>query len=179
MLQEMGTPWLSRKRSIKAPGERAATSVHTSKTPIRRHYIYGLVDPLDGAIRYVGRTCNPRQRLSRHRQGKSLTAKGGWIRELAIHEMRPDMYILEVIDPDEQRLIYLAREAYGYRNKKAQSPEALETVMDGLVSTREEWWIELARLLGWPILNTKNEPSEPVLMHQLTSDSPRQRIELR
>jgi hypothetical protein len=89
------------------------------------------------------------------------------------------MYILEIIEPDERYLIHATREEHGYRNKRAQSPEALETAMDALVSSREEWWIALARLLGWPILNTEHQPIEPILVSRSTRNAAWERIEYR
>ena len=45
-------------------------------------YIYTLTDPIDGLVKYVGMTNNPKRRLSEHLIEKTLTKKNNWIKSL-------------------------------------------------------------------------------------------------
>lgn len=62
--------------------------------------VYGLIDPIEHKIRYVGKTTSPDKRLrdhirqARHRSGRN-TLKAEWIRRLASAGARPDMIVLE------------------------------------------------------------------------------------
>lgn len=66
-------------------------------------YIYGLRDPRDGAVRYIGRTENLKHRENAHRstvpqqycRGRALQA---WISELAAAGLRVDLVVLEECD---------------------------------------------------------------------------------
>ena len=59
--------------------------------------IYGLVDPVDGQIRYVGKTNNVRRRLAEHlKQAKrGDSPKALWLRSLPA---APEVVILESVD---------------------------------------------------------------------------------
>lgn len=63
--------------------------------------LYGLVDPRDSLIYYVGKTIDPLFRYSDHLQGKNNKAKAKWIKELASVGLRPRMRILCEV-PEEQ-----------------------------------------------------------------------------
>lgn len=60
-------------------------------------YIYCLSDPRDGAVRYIGETRSPKQRLAGHvgscRRGPSFPAKD-WVRSLVMADLRPKMDLL-------------------------------------------------------------------------------------
>jgi hypothetical protein len=61
--------------------------------------IYGLADPRDGNVRYVGYTHNPNQRLQGHikHTSKQDTHPGRWLKNLKLQGLRPAMCILEYI----------------------------------------------------------------------------------
>ena len=59
-------------------------------TSTRTYCVYGLVDPRDQNIYYVGLTSNPRQRLSNHK-----TSRSGWISDLRTSGLVPHMIMLE------------------------------------------------------------------------------------
>lgn len=61
------------------------------------HYIYGLYDPNDPVIRYVGVTKHPEQRLREHRTRKCGLSLWQWVRAL---QHGPEMIILEECNPD-------------------------------------------------------------------------------
>ncbi len=58
-------------------------------------YIYTLTDPIDGLVKYVGMTNNPKRRLSEHLIEKTLTKKNNWIKSLIKKNKKP---IMDVID---------------------------------------------------------------------------------
>lgn len=118
-------------------------------TPLRTLYIYGLIDPRTGAICYIGRTRDPARRLSQHREGRSLTLKGEWIRDLGRRHLRPDMRILETIPYDYEELAALAQ-ARG--SLDASGVSALSDALDFRVSEREEAWTAQGLTKGWPLL---------------------------
>ena len=61
--------------------------------------IYGLQDPRDGQIRYVGKSVRPRERLNAHihhaNRGDRKYHVYAWIRSLLINGVRPEQVILE------------------------------------------------------------------------------------
>lgn len=78
-------------------------------------YIYGLADPRDRKIHYVGHTINLDQRLAQHITDAAQTTKTTWLTELAVLGLRPLMIELDVVDYAERftveyRWIYLGRQ---------------------------------------------------------------------
>jgi len=82
------------------------------------NYIYGLRDPRDGKIKYVGQTRNPRARYAGHvgvPAGRGLNAKEQWIKDLRDLGTRPELVILECpdvgveTDKAERRWIHKAK----------------------------------------------------------------------
>jgi len=69
-----------------------------------RHYIYGLIDPRDYRVRYVGRTSQRmEERLAQHvntaeRSKRHSSPVYRWIRELL--PLRPRLVCLEICDGD-------------------------------------------------------------------------------
>jgi len=110
----------------------------------RTRYIYGLVDPRDGRVRYVGMTTSPELRLVSHctnlgrlqpdgqlaRRGR----KDDWLRELEAGGLRPQMTVFEEVAPENDPLV------------------------------REEVWIDRMRAGGADLLNGRPagrpDPSE-------------------
>lgn len=90
--------------------------------------IYGLVDPRDGMLRYIGQTVSPlKKRLSSHVSGISHWCHGGveknrWIGELVDAGLMPETLEIEVV-PFSDRL------------------------------NAEKRWIEYFALLGYDLLN--------------------------
>jgi len=91
-------------------------------------YIYGLYDPRNGLLRYIGKAINPKQRLDLHvsesRHGRN-THKNQWVRKLISIGVIPEMRVLETIENSD--------------DKDWQD--------------RERWWIKAARNSGDPITN--------------------------
>lgn len=58
-----------------------------------RYFVYALIDPLDGAVRYVGCTANPEARWRQHLQEakKGQSAKQKWMRTLLDLGVEPEM----------------------------------------------------------------------------------------
>lgn len=61
-------------------------------------YIYCLIDPRNGQIRYVGKTNNLRTRYTMHLLEKRNTRKNAWLKSLSKVGARPLMEVLEVFE---------------------------------------------------------------------------------
>lgn len=76
----------------------------------KKVYIYGLFDPRDNALRYVGKTIKPKTRLWEHvyNSRKRETDKDKWIAELIELGLSPTFEILEQTDeegwPDAEKM---------------------------------------------------------------------------
>lgn len=88
--------------------------------------IYGLFCPIVGAVRYIGKSCQPQKRMYAHIYAASPTGtwKDRWIAKLLSDGLKPSMVILEEL-------------ADGVRWQDAESR-----------------WIAIALAKGWPITNT-------------------------
>jgi len=59
-------------------------------------YIYGLVDPETGEMRYVGKSNNPKVRYKYHLADKNTNPhKTAWIHRLSERGLKPNLVILE------------------------------------------------------------------------------------
>lgn len=66
-----------------------------------KYFIYGLVDPRDGRIRYVGKTRNLQGRIRKHLRGiETGKARSCWIEELRILGMKPSVTVLQKTSKD-------------------------------------------------------------------------------
>lgn len=68
----------------------------------RCHVIYGLIDPRDGQLRYVGKTCSSAaKRLSEHlghaRRGRQRHVYN-WLRQLLAASLKPEVEVLETCE---------------------------------------------------------------------------------
>lgn len=64
----------------------------------RKIFIYGLIDPKDDRVRYVGWTINLKTRLSSHLCGArkgDKSYKNNWIRKLLYNNLEPEIKIIE------------------------------------------------------------------------------------
>ena len=61
-------------------------------------YIYGLVDPRDNSIRYIGKTVYPKNRLSGHinESNKFNHHRSKWIRSLLKLNLKPKLLVLKI-----------------------------------------------------------------------------------
>ena len=78
-------------------------------------YIYGLVDPQNRKIHYVGHTISTASRLHEHIRDCADTPKTQWIATLADAGLCPELVVLDYVDyvdrfKEEYRWIYLGRE---------------------------------------------------------------------
>lgn len=62
-------------------------------------FIYALLDPRTGDIRYIGKTNNPHKRFIRHKNNREKRHCADWIASLVREELLPVMRILEAL-PD-------------------------------------------------------------------------------
>ncbi len=87
--------------------------------------IYGLLDPRDGQLKYIGKTSSARfvDRMSQHRTVVDRTKRSKWIRKLEKLSLKPQIIELESFSDEE--LAYVA----------------------------ETEWISMARHMGCSLLN--------------------------
>jgi hypothetical protein len=69
----------------------------------RTVYVYGLKDPRDNLIRYVGQTVSMTARMSGHTTAETRTRKGRWLRELDGLGMPAEPVILQTCAEEESR----------------------------------------------------------------------------
>lgn len=70
-------------------------------------HIYGLIDPRDRVLFYVGRSRRPKARLGSHiaeARGTSKHAKSLRIREILATDMQPELVILETVGQDDANI---------------------------------------------------------------------------
>lgn len=81
-------------------------------------YIYGLKDPRNNEIRYVGKSINPTLRYSEHiHEKKTNKEKMEWLKDLSDNGAKPELVILETIGEDvdwQEREKYWI--AFGYES---------------------------------------------------------------
>lgn len=71
-------------------------------------WIYCLVDPRDGTVRYVGGSRCPKDRLRQHRYAPGKTIVG-WVRELALEGKAPSLRVLGcAVNPREAEAEWIA-----------------------------------------------------------------------
>jgi hypothetical protein len=63
--------------------------------------IYGLFDPRDGQLRYVGKTVSPKARKLAHKSDPSNSSKLAWVKELASSGLEPKFIILSEVPFEE------------------------------------------------------------------------------
>lgn len=125
-------------------------------------YIYGLVDPRDNQIHYVGHTVDMQGRLGGHMMDHADTPKTRWIADVFASNAG-DVRIVQLAEvPYAERLqheykwIYLGR-AMGWplTNTVAMKTDAYTHLIDGLDSTLV---VELDRGLTWRKLGMLTYP---------------------
>lgn len=65
------------------------------------NYIYGLYDPRNGNLRYIGKSIRPNERLSNHLNDKSKTWRTNWFSELKREGLKPILYIFDALPESE------------------------------------------------------------------------------
>ena len=115
-------------------------------------YIYGLADPRDRKIHYVGHTVDLAQRLAQHVTDTKQTAKTAWIAELSALKLKPLMVELAIVPYDqrfdhEYKWIYMGR-AMGWplTNTSAMKTNKYTHLFDGLGQTLV---VEVDKGLTW------------------------------
>ena len=88
------------RRLLRAWLDKAIDLKHIEETCVRTVYIYGLVDPTDNQVYYIGQSTRPGNRLEGHIYEKTNTDKGKWLAGLLQDGVIPEVRILEETDSD-------------------------------------------------------------------------------
>lgn len=68
-------------------------------------YVYALIDPVDGRIRYVGKSSEPRERLTTHireaRRGGPLHSRR-WIASVLKNQKTPELMLLAICESNDE-----------------------------------------------------------------------------
>lgn len=60
-------------------------------------YIYGLIDPRDSCLRYIGKSDNPKRRLKEHKIGKCRCHRTNWTSKLKALGLEPKISIIDIV----------------------------------------------------------------------------------
>ena len=95
---------------------------------VKSVFIYGLRDPRDGQIKYVGKTKDLKQRMKDHLKDakRRNTPKNAWLLKLQRLGLRPEMIVLEEVPRDK----WVEAERRWIAQMREQSP-ALKNICDG------------------------------------------------
>lgn len=63
-------------------------------------FIYGLIDPRNGQLRYVGKSIDPKRRLLWHKKTTNMHMVN-WLNLLSKESLKPEMHILEISNENE------------------------------------------------------------------------------
>jgi group I intron endonuclease len=70
-----------------------------TETQVPKNIIYGLIDPRDGCVRYIGKSTSGSRRIKQHNSNWHLTRentrKANWIKSLISQGLKPEGIILE------------------------------------------------------------------------------------
>jgi hypothetical protein len=64
--------------------------------------VYGLFDPTNGQLRYIGKTCDLVKTKSRHSRDGSHTHKAFWIRKLKANGWKPEIFVMDTFQSESQ-----------------------------------------------------------------------------
>lgn len=132
-------------------GKKARSAVFShSCAGVEMIEIYGLLDPRDGKLRYIGKANSSQQRLSRHLSDvkRRNTPVYKWIREVLHLGLRPTIQVLEICEP-------------------------------ALWKIRERAWIRGAREMGGVLLNVADGGDEPACPSHVRAANARKAINSR
>jgi len=63
--------------------------------------IYGLFDPRDGSLKYIGKTTNVKKRFWKHLHDNSITRKTCWIKSLKSNDLIPEVEVLDEVNDED------------------------------------------------------------------------------
>lgn len=138
----------------KSPAERAARQRELRRQRKAKNeiiYIYGLMDPIDYHIRYVGKTDSPSLRLMQHlsesRCGYVNQDKCNWINSLVENNLMPIMNILEKTTKENasQREKWWIDEII-YRGNQIFNKIGVRTIIRASKNLKQRERLELKRL---------------------------------
>lgn len=106
-------------------------------------YIYGLVDPRDKRVRYIGKTNSLKRRLEQHvsNDDASNPRKQRWIAGLKEKGLRPEMIVVEECDNAN----WIEREKFWIAEYRVTESDLINIADGGEGHTNESWRISCIR----------------------------------
>ena len=108
-----------------------------------QYLIYGLIDPRDNQMRYVGATKNIYKRLSRHMAGnKSNVDRVSWLESLKSENLVPSVFDIDEVDErewEEAERFWI--EYYQHLGMPSSESSALSSVSNSIIDA----WIYTAQ----------------------------------
>jgi hypothetical protein len=90
-------------------------------------FIYALIDPRDGQVKYIGKSNNPLQRLVNHYHDKNPNKKLNWILHLRDLGLKPELLILDEVPFEKwkwwESFYYQLMRTWSYELKNDEDPE--------------------------------------------------------
>ncbi len=129
-------------------------------------YIYGLLDSVDGDVRYVGKTVNLRARLTAHRcqSSKKYTRLGYWLRSLGDSVAELTCVVLEEL-PDSAD--WATAEKQWIHSLRADAPKRLLNIAEGGNGSEADRGIK-----AHGESHFRARLTDDIVKHILTSDEP-------
>lgn len=121
----------------------------------KKAYVYGLIDPRDKKIHYVGHTIDLDGRLAGHLSDNANTPKTQWIADLAKVRVNPVMVVLDEVDyryrhREEYRWIYLGKErGWPLTNTSAMKTERYD---DLAIDIDNAVFVEIKPVFSWSLM---------------------------
>lgn len=108
-------------------------------------HIYGLIDPRDNRIKYIGQTVDLERRYKEHCAMYGETAKDVWIAEMAALGLKPGLVHLETVDGTEANF----REQWWIELLKVTGSEMVNTGKPAAVEYDYSWFFQKASDDSW------------------------------
>jgi predicted GIY-YIG superfamily endonuclease len=79
---------------------------------MKEYKVYGLKDPMDNVIKYIGVSTNVESRYKQHFYKSDLSGKSKWIERLKENNLRPELIILDTIKTDDRSVALNLEQKY-------------------------------------------------------------------
>lgn len=91
-------------------------------------YIYGLIDPRDSQVKYIGSTKNAKKRLKAHLEERGVTKKCIWMNQLLALKLKPEMKI--IVETTEDKKHFLEKEFIDHYKQFSDLKNSIDATRD-------------------------------------------------